>query len=940
MATYDLNLRDYWRIIRKRRFIIIFTVFSMGFFSLVWSVIGQPVPLYKTSVGIKIEQTSALTGLYSQSFPSSSSNYLETQASVIKSYVILEAVAKKLNLIPANLSSEQIRSNSEYLKIILDLKSKVETEQEGNTDIINVNITSEDPKHAQRLANTIAQVYKEEHLLDINKRTLEAKKFIENQLNISKEKVLKSEDEVRNYREQNKLISIDAESSASLAQSSRLQTAYDQDLSTLQKIVEMEKILAAAEDKPLSSKTSFYFDEAPQIYKNLNDKLVQITLERDILLLTYTENFPQIEEIKKQIREIIISMKAQLSPRRKQLEANIKNFKLQIAETDENIKRLPQKGLELVRLEREAGVNREVYTLLEKKYQEALIQDAEKIEEVKIVKPALEPTRPINPPKTSLNTVVGSVIGLIIGIVFAFIMETFDTSIGAIEEVEEFLGVHVLGIIPHVTADEIKSTLEAKYQSPVDDDAVRKAMRLIAHFLPNSSSTESYRALRTNLNFLNLDKKIKTIIFTSASPEEGKTTISVNLAIAMAQGGTKVLLVEGDIRRPVFSRLFGINPHPGLTDVVLGNYDWRNVVRTITDLITGKMSMDEVMLTPGMDNLYIITAGTSVPNPAEVISSSTVNNFIKQAVTEYDMILIDAPPILAATDAAILSSFADGAILVYQVGRTARGALKRAKAQLDNIGAKTLGVVLNGLKAEISPDFAYHDKYYYYYSDSKIKKPTPADKIRSIPELITNYIKTIKKRLIPDKQEETGKDISHEEIKATEEVKGTEEVHQKKAIDTRSKIMLLVLSTLFLIFGVLFQTGLIQNYVPNIFSPQSKPAVTVKYTEPSKEKVQPPPNAESKILPQEPSPVQVSESKPTQNWGAIMAVKDKTNIRADRSIDAKIVKKLLKGQKVKADFLKDDWYAVFNLNETLRDEKISLGYVYASLLYPLESVRE
>jgi capsular exopolysaccharide synthesis family protein len=985
MAQYDLNLRDYWRTIRKRKFIVLFTAVSMGFFSLVWAVLGQPTPIYKTSVSIKIEKTGALTGLYSQTFPWSSTNYLETQASVIKSYIIMEAVAKKLNLIPANLSSEQIRSNSQYLGIIIDLKSKVETEQEGNTDIITITVTAEDPKYAQRFANTIAQVYNEEHLLDINKRTFEAKKFIESQLNIVKEKVAKSEDALRDYRETSKLISIDAQSAATLNQSSKLQAAYDIDTSTLQKINAVEKILATAENKYLTSKTVFYFEEATPIYKNLNDKLVQLMLERDTLLLTYTENFPQIQEIKKQTHEIVESMKSQLSSQKRSLEANTKNLKQQINVTDEQLRKLPEKGLELLRFEREAAVNREVYTLLEKKYQEALIQDAEKIEEVKIVKPALEPIIPTNPPKTAANTAIGTIIGLIMGIVFAFIIETFDTSFEAIEEVEAFLGVRVLGIIPQVNYDELKAILQEKYSKTVDDETIKKTNRLISHFLPTSTSAENYRALRTNLNFLNLDKSIKTIVFTSSSPEEGKTTVAVNLAITMAQGGNKVLLVEGDLRRAVIAKLFGIEPIPGLADVILGNYEWRSVVRTITDFITGKMTMDEIMLTPGMDNLHIITGGSIAPNPAELVNSKLMPDFIKQASSEYDIILIDAPPVLAATEAAIWSSLGDGAIIVYQVGKIARSALKRAKAQLDHVGARIFGVVLNGLKADISPDFAYRDKkYYYYYGDKKPERFSLKDRIFAFPETVTHYLKsiiskvsvkreapptivspTVAPTVAPIAAPATAAGAETEPIQQEDAQKVTAEKPEVKI--SKSKIVILLFALLFMILGILYQTGVVQydfeNILPwleslkpamqekktsteNIQPPagaiQTKPqekSISIEEKKPASESIQTPTGTTQTAPPKESIPTTAAVPKATGDWGVVLYAKNRTNIRAARSIDSEVRGKLEPGQKVKADFLEDEWYAVFKVKETKRDIKSALGYVYSPRLSPPEAVQ-
>lgn len=739
--AYDLNLREYWRTVRKRKFIIIFTVVMMTLFSFVFSILGRPTPIYKTSASVKVEKSGSVTGLYIQTVSWSSTNYMETQMAVIKSYFIMELVAKKMGLIPSNLSSEEVRNTPRYLSMILDLKGRIEAEQEGNSDIISITATSEDPKQAQRLANTVAQVYKEQHTLDLNKRAVEAKNFIESQLLVTREKVRQSENAVKEFREANRMVSLDSQSTQLISQFAELQMRFTRDQATLSRINEVARLLARAEDSPLSSKTIYYFEEASSPYKGFNDRLVQLMLERDLLLINYTDNFPQVIEIKKQIHEIITTMKSQLNAQQKSYTQAVGLMQKQLKELDDQIKSLPTKGLELARLERQVVVNQEVYTLFEKQYQESLIKNAEKIEEVQIVKPALEPNAPINPPKTQATTGLGFIIGIILGVVFAFVIETFDTSIGAVEEVEEFLGVRVLGIVPHIDLDELKATLQEKSDKELDEDRLWRTARLITHFAPKTTSAESYRALRTNINFVKLEKDIKTIVFTSSSPQEGKTTCSCNLAIAMAQAGNKVLLVDGDFRRPVISTIFGLQSVPGLTDVILGNYEWRNVVRSVTDIMMGKMTMEDVMTTPGLDNLHILTCGTIAPNPAELVSTRINADFIREAHEAYDFVIIDAPPVLAATDAAIWGTRADGVIIVYQVGKVARGALKRAKAQIDNVKARIIGVVLNGLKAEISPDFEYHDKYYYYYGSDRKKSLTLGERMAGWQERIEAFFK-------------------------------------------------------------------------------------------------------------------------------------------------------------------------------------------------------
>ena len=747
MKEYDLNIRELWWVVKKRKFIILSTIIIMGLISFTFTITQAPTELYKAIAGVKVQKTGPVTGLYLEEVASSSTNYMETQAAMIKSYFVMEMAAKRLGFIPADLPSETLRTNSKHLNVILDLKKRVETEQEGNTDIINIIVTSEDPNAARNLANTVAQVYKEEHLLDLNRRTIESKKFIERQVNIVRERTDKTEDAVRQFRESNKLISLDAQSSNLLLEAVKLKAAHDQSMAVYSKISDVIKLFDGNEDKPLPSKTSYYFDVASPTYKSLNDKLANLMLERDTLLLTYTENFPQIQVMNKQIREIMGSMKLELSAQQKLVAANIDGLKKEINEIDGQLQNLPEKGLELARLEREVGVSKEVYLLLQKKYQESLIQEAALIDEIQIVKPAFTPTDPINPPKIQSNTALGVLMGLFLGVVFAFFVETFDTSIAAIEEVEEFLGVSVLGIIHQIDIDEMKATLRDKYPTEVDEKITQRRIKLVSHFVPKSVHAENYRTLRTSLNFKSLEDNTKVILFTSSSPEEGKSTVTSNMAITMAQAGYKVLLVDGDFRKPAVAHLFGINQSPGLTDVILGNYEWKDVCRTITDVMIGEIGIDDTIETPGLDNLHIITSGTIVFNPAEFLSSKSVENFIKQVRAEYDMVLVDASPILVATDAAVWGSKVDGVIMVYQVGRIARGMLKHAKLQLDSVKAKITGVVLNGLSAEISPDFGYADKYYYKYSATKPdQKPTPRGMILSSIGSIAEFLKRYPKR--------------------------------------------------------------------------------------------------------------------------------------------------------------------------------------------------
>jgi capsular exopolysaccharide synthesis family protein len=313
-------------------------------------------------------------------------------------------------------------------------------------------------------------------------------------------------------------------------------------------------------------------------------------------------------------------------------------------------------------------------------------------------------------------------------LVLAFVLESLDTSIGTIQDVESYLEVPVLGLIPLI--DPLKDPLLAP---PEEEDEASPISRmrpfLVSLLNPRSTVAEAYRSLRTNVEFLSLEKNAKAICMTSASLMEGKTTTAINLALSLAQTGKKTLLVEADLRKPFLHHAFGIQRDPGLTEVIVGNKDWRECLRTVTDLMLGPLGVDTLMSTPNIDKLYVLTSGTPPPNPAEFLNSQRMTDLIASFREEFDVVLFDCPPILPVTDAAILASKTDGTLIVYRVGKIARSALKRSKTLLENVRGRVLGVVLTGLKAEISPD--YEELQYYRYAYGH--EPGQADRMRPSP---------------------------------------------------------------------------------------------------------------------------------------------------------------------------------------------------------------
>lgn len=227
---------------------------------------------------------------------------------------------------------------------------------------------------------------------------------------------------------------------------------------------------------------------------------------------------------------------------------------------------------------------------------------------------------------------------------------------------------------------------------------------IITHTDPKSPVSEAYRVLRTNIQYSSIDKKLCSIVITSSGPMEGKTTTIANLAVAFAQSGSKVLLIDADLRKPRIHKVFLVSNNTGLTDY-----------------LASQKNYDEYIRQSSISNLDIMTCGTIPPNPSELLNSNLMKKFIEEAKKEYDIVLLDAPPVGNVTDASIISTYVDGTILVVKSGKVEIDAVKRARELLEKVNANIIGVVLNNLDKKAKGNYYYYQNY-YYSNDKKVKK--------------------------------------------------------------------------------------------------------------------------------------------------------------------------------------------------------------------------
>ncbi len=741
MTKYDINLRDYWRIIRKRRSIVILATILFTVFSYLFALIRTPDPVYQATSAVKVERATDLTTLLLGTVTWTTWDNVATQAAIINSFPIMESAARKMGLIPENVSSAEVRSSDKYLPIVTGLKSQIETEQEKNTNIINITATSANAQEAALLANTVAEIFRQSNIEERNKKVRETREFIEKQLEVVQSRLQEAEQNLRNFEEGTQIVAIDAQTTVAL---NRLTDLENEVAHIKQRRREAQKHLGLLQQLSQGmqvSEKAFYMDNPPPQLAKLTTRLADLRLRRKTFLNDYTEEHPEVRETDAELQNVHSEMDKELRSMLATMDSQLRDLETRLREARAQTMTIPESALTLARLRREVDVNADLLAQLKSKYQEVMIQESGLIEEVKIVKPALAPTHPINMPNTLMNTLTGAVIGLVLGLVLALIVETMDTSLGTIEDVEEVLNIPVLGVIP--------STAEFTSRDKGEDGAKLKIEPLVVHFAPRSPVAEAYRSLRTNLQFIRMDKKAKMFLVTSSSLQEGKTYNVVNLSLSLAQAGEKVLLVDADLRRPVVHRIFGLERQPGLTDYIMGVNDldlrpentlklemldlmepeqsdgsWKNVTNTITDVMLGDFEIEDILKSPGLDNLHIINAGQGLRNPAEILRSPRFKEFLSEVREFYDVIIVDTPPVLPVADAFEVAPEADGVILVYEVGRIGRGILNRAKVQLENVHANVMGVILNNVKPEVAPDF-YRYRTDYYYEDKSDDETSP-----------------------------------------------------------------------------------------------------------------------------------------------------------------------------------------------------------------------
>jgi len=704
------HLLDYFIILRKHQWLVL--TFLLTVVTVVTIASFKMKPVYVATARVEVDRETQNTIQFQDANAYDEfvdmDNYLETQTKILQSETLALQTIKSLDLArypefggssaPFNFS--QAGSAAKRPAILGAFLGSLSVKRVPNSRLIEVSFEAHDPQLAAQVVNAHLQDYIESNFRSKYDATTQASNWLSSELEELRIKVEKSEDARLAYERENQIWQIDEK----------------QDITT-QKLGDLSKAVTDAQTE-LAEKEALYrmalsgnVDALPAardsgVIQDLLKRKADLDEQYADAINQYGPNFPKVQRLLDQQKEVSDNLE---KARKTIADGVIQDYNTaqshvallqealdkQKAEANDLAEKLVQYNI----LQHDAEANKQLYDGLLQKLKEAGITAGLRSSNIRIVDPALVPSSPSRPQKAR-NIMLAFLIGIVGGVGLAIFREYLDNTVKSPDDIETLTGLPSLAVVPALPGMNGQHGKLARLTGETSVQAgAGPRVELLSYVQPKSQISEAFRALRTSLLLSQAEHPPQAILVTSALPREGKTTAAVNLAVTLAQLGDRTLLMDSDLRKPGVRRALNLTVGK---DSGLSSY------------LAGVCTLDEILIPhPTINNLTALTTGPIPPSPADLLSSHRMREALAELRRRFKFVVIDSPPIMAATDAVVLSSLTDGVLLVVRSGETPKEAFTRTRDLLSGVKSRLLGVVLNAVDSS-APDYYYSYRYYPY----------------------------------------------------------------------------------------------------------------------------------------------------------------------------------------------------------------------------------
>jgi capsular exopolysaccharide synthesis family protein len=738
LSPREPHLYDYLLILRKNQWLILSFMLAVVTIVAIATFRMQPVYVATARIEIDHENSSVLPfpGTDPYDVMADAENYIETQTKILTSETLALQTIRSSGLasrpefsFPGGPSEALATGSLENQKLPPELAvflGSLSVRRVPNSRLMDVSFESTDPQLAAKIVNAHIRAYKDQNIQSKYDATTQASAWLEERLSEFKIKVQQSEDARIAYERKNQIWTLD-----------------DKQSITTQRLADVNRQYTDAQSERMRKESLYQFaksgnlDAVPQVQSNaalmdLIRKRSDLNTQYNDGLSQYGPNFPKVQRLQTQLKDLDETVEKAKQKILDGLESDFQEARQRetilsqvLDQQKAEANQMAEKMVEYNILKREAEANKTLYEGLMTKLKETAVSQALRSSNIRVVDAALIPSTPARPAKTK-NIMLAFLVGLVGGIGLALIREYLDNTVKTPDDIETLARLPSLAVVPQFVGSNGTSKRRGML-SGFSSNGHEKRIELVAQHLPKSQMSEAFRALRTAILLSQADHPPQAILVTSALPREGKTTAAANLAVTLAQLGDRTALVDADLRKPGIGRLLNLGG---------GKY------AGLSSYLAGVSSLDLISVPhPSIPNLVAIPTGPLPPNPADLLSSHKLADAIAELRTKFRFIVIDSPPVMAATDAVILSVQVDGVLLVVRSGETPKEAFTRTRDLLASVKCRVLGVVLNAVDSN-APDYYYSYRYYPYsygYGPQEAAEAPHAGASESIAELVSRH---------------------------------------------------------------------------------------------------------------------------------------------------------------------------------------------------------